>query len=123
MLHTRQQKWDRDGLGTWRVRVRDSSPIIGYGCCSLRGGQMFWNLGYRFATDAQGPGYTTELTQEAVRHAHRREADIPVAAPLLEHNTGSVKVAVKVGLRLRHRVPDTGNPDPDAIRLGYTDRP
>lgn len=123
MLNTWQEDWDRNGLGTWMVRVRNLSPLIGYGGCILRGGGAFWNLGYRFAAESQGQGYATELAHEAVRQARQRNADLPVVASLVEHNTGSAKVAAKVGLRLRHRAPDAGNPDPDVIRLVYADRP
>ena len=46
-----------------------------------------------------------------------------MVAYLLEHNTASAAVARRVGLELRHRAPDAGNPDPAAIRLVLADRP
>ncbi len=57
-----------------------------------------------------------------MNHAQRSRPEIPVVAYLLEHNTASARVAEKIGLTLAHRGIDTGNPDPDAIRLVYADR-
>jgi hypothetical protein len=46
-----------------------------------------------------------------------------VIAYLLEHNVQSRGRAEKAGLSLVWRGPDAGNPDPDAVRLVYADRP
>jgi hypothetical protein len=46
-----------------------------------------------------------------------------VIAYLLEHNAQSRGRAEKAGLMLVWRGPDAGNPDPDAVRLVYADRP
>jgi RimJ/RimL family protein N-acetyltransferase len=70
-----------------------------------------------------GHGYATELASEALRQAHGVDPALPVVASLLEHNTASERVAVKLGMELVHRAPDTGNPDPSAVRLVYADRP
>ncbi len=113
--------WDDDGLGTWVARVPNSATIIGYGGCSIRQG-IYWNLGYRFAFDAQGQGFATEISLEAVEQAKLVRAELPVVAYLLEHNTASARVAEKAGLALVHRGPDAGNPNPNAIRLVYADR-
>lgn len=113
--------WDRDELGTWVVRQPGSQVIIGYGGCSVKQ-DSFWNLGYRFAYSAQGQGFATELSFEAVRQAKMSRPGLPIVAYLLEHNLASARVAEKVGLSLVHRGIDAGNPDPNAIRLAYADR-
>lgn len=113
--------WEANGLDTWVVRRRDDATPIGYGGCSVLGGEV-WNLGYRLAPEAQGHGYATELARAAVVQAHRRRPDMPVIAYLLEHNTASARVAIRLGLELVHRGPDAGNPDPAATRLVYADR-
>jgi hypothetical protein len=59
-------------------------------------------------------------TQKAAREVR---ADLPVTAFPLEHNVASRGTAERAGLQLAWRGPDAGNPDPDAIRLVYTDRP
>jgi RimJ/RimL family protein N-acetyltransferase len=119
--------WRTTGLGAWVVHeAADPSTVIGHGGCALRGdaesGGAFWNLGYRFSPEAQGRGYATELSRAAIEAARGLRPEVPVVAYLLEHNVASARVAEKVGLVLRHRAPDAGNPDPDAIRLVYADR-
>lgn len=113
--------WARDGLSTWVVRDAADGTLLGTAGCSLRGG-TFWNLGYRTAYDAQGRGVTTRVARVAVERARATRPDVPVVAYLLAHNQASARVAEKVGLSLRHRAPDQGNPDPDAVRLVYADR-
>jgi RimJ/RimL family protein N-acetyltransferase len=113
--------WERDGLSTWLVRDAASGELLGTGGCSLREG-VFWNLGYRVAVAAQGRGATTRVARLAVERAAATRPELPVVAYLLEHNRASARVAEKVGLVLRHRAPDAGNPDPEAVRLVYADR-
>ncbi|MHA7306011.1 GNAT family N-acetyltransferase [Arthrobacter sp. TMN-49] len=113
--------WDQDGMGPWVVRDPSTQTIIGYGGCSISRGS-FWNLGYRFAFDAQGQGFATELSREALSQAKRNRPSLPIVAYLLEHNTASARVAEKVGLTLVHSGPDAGNPDRQAIRRVYADR-
>ena len=117
--------WDEIGLGSWIVRLRESDEIIGAGGCTLlpaEPGARVWNLGYRISADHHGHGYATELALAAVAAARLRSPESPVIAYLVEHNRASAAVAGKAGLRLVHRAPDAGNPDPDVIRLVYADR-
>lgn len=111
--------WREHGLGAWVVRK--SGAVVGHGGCAVRQ-NAFWNLGYRFAPEAQGQGLATELSRAALEAARARRPELPVVAYLLEHNRASTVVAEKVGLVLRHRGPDAGNPDPSAVRLVLADR-
>ncbi|MBO0812019.1 MAG: GNAT family N-acetyltransferase [Microlunatus sp.] len=113
-------RWQRDGLGSWIVRLRDSSEIIGSGGCTLRGA-VLWNLGYRFHADQQGNGYATEVATAAIAAAHQLRADVPIVAYLVEHNAASARVAQKIGLELVDRVPDAD--DRSYTRLIFADRP
>ncbi|WP_238147509.1 GNAT family N-acetyltransferase [Rothia uropygioeca] len=110
--------WE-SGLGTWVAR--ENGTTVGHGGCALRQ-NTFWNLGYRFAPEAQGRGFATELSLRAIERARKLRPDLPIVAYLLEHNEASAAVARKVGLTLQHRGPDAGNPDPTAIRLVFADR-
>jgi RimJ/RimL family protein N-acetyltransferase len=116
------RQWADIGFGPWVARLQDESRVIGSGGCSLTGG-VVWNLGYRFAADVHGRGYATELAREAIRHARAINPELPVIASLLEHNIASERVALKLELERVYRAPDSGNPDPSAIRLVYADRP
>ncbi len=113
------EDWEHEGLGAWVVR--EGGTVVGHGGCAVRGG-AFWNLGYRFAPEAQGRGLATQVARAAVDASRERRPELPVVAYLLEHNAASAAVARKVGLSLRHRAPDAGNPDPTAIRLVMADR-
>ena len=114
--------WESAGLGPWSVRVRGTGEVIGYGGCTLLGGEV-WNLGYRLSADHHGNGYATELSFAAIEQARAVDSDRPVIAYVVEHNRASARVAEKVGLELVHRAPDAGNPDPSVWRLVYADRP
>lgn len=126
------QQWELDGLGPWMVREAAGADILGHCGCSLRGVSepgasrsvpgAFWNLGYRFRPEAQGRGLATAVSRDATEAAATIDAELPVVAYLLEHNTASAKVARKLGFELVHRAPDAGNPDPAAIRLVFADR-
>jgi RimJ/RimL family protein N-acetyltransferase len=112
--------WERDGLGYWTARLLDGT-FAGVGGCSVRE-QVAWNVYYRFRPEAQGQGLASELVRAAYAAAATLHPDLPVTAFLLEHNLASKAVAEKAGLQLVWRGPDTGNPDPAAIRLVYADR-
>ena len=111
--------WREQGLGAWVVR--ENGEVVGHGGCAVRQ-DAFWNLGYRFAPEAQGRGLATEVACAAVAAAREARPELPVVAYLLEHNRASAAVAEKVGLTLRHRGPDAGNADPSAVRLVLADR-
>ena len=123
--------WARDGLGYWTARLRDDLPaagltagdVVGTGGCAVRVGTTWWNLYYRLTPPAWGRGLAAELVTAAIDAAHTVDPDRPVVAYLLEHNVQSRGRAERAGLSLVWRGPDTGNPDPDAVRLVYADRP
>ena len=122
MMARWEESWEAAGLGPWAVRVRTTGELIGYGGCTLLGGEV-WNLGYRLSADHHGNGYATELSFAAVDSARAVDPARPVIAYLVEHNRASARVAEKVGLELVYRAPDAGNPDPSVWRLVYADRP
>ena len=123
--------WDPDGLGYWTARLRADLPgtdlaagaLVGTGGCARRPGTDWWNLYYRFTPTAWRRGLAAELVTTALDAARTVAPDRPVVAYLLEHNLESRGRAERSGLTLRWRGPDAGNPDPDAVRLVYTDRP
>ncbi|MDZ5077725.1 GNAT family N-acetyltransferase [Nesterenkonia sp. HG001] len=121
LLSLWRRSWQDHGLGQWIVRDPDSGQMLGHGGCAVRGG-FCWNLGYRFAAEAHGRGHATDVARAGLAAARAARPQLPVIAYLLEHNRASARVAEKVGLVLRHRGPDAGNPDPDAVRLIYSDR-
>lgn len=121
MMERWERSWSTVGLGSWVARLQDTGEVIGNGGCTLLGDEV-WNVGYRIAADHHGCGFATELARAGVERAREIDPDRPVIAYLVEHNTGSARVAEKLGLELVHRAPDLGNPDPSAVRLVYADR-
>lgn len=122
--------WARDGLGYWTARLREdlsglaaAGTMVGTGGCALRAGTSWWNLYYRLTPRAWGRGLAAELVTAAIDAAHEVDPERPVIAYLLEHNVQSRLRAEKAGLTQVWRGPDAGNPDPDAVRLVYADRP
>ena len=123
--------WARDGLGYWTARLREDLPdaglaagsVVGTGGCAVRVGDTWWNLYYRLTPSAWGLGLAAELVTAAIDAAHAVDPARPVIAYLLEHNAQSRGRAERAGLSLVWRGPDAGNPDPDAVRLVYADRP
>lgn len=123
--------WARDGLGYWTARLREDLPgtplpagaVVGTGGCALRVGTAWWNLYYRLTPAAWGHGLAAELVTAALDSARTVDPDRPVVAYLLEHNVESRRRAERSGLARVWRGPDAGNPDPDAVRLIYADRP
>jgi RimJ/RimL family protein N-acetyltransferase len=121
LLAEQERAWTFDGLGYWSARTADGEPIGAGGC--VRHAGPVWNLYYRLTPKAWGHGYAGEIVTAALAAAADVDPDRPVTAFLVEHNTGSRRVAERAGLTLAWHGPDHGNPDPAAIRLVYTDRP
>lgn len=125
-----QRHW-ADGLGYWTARLLADLPetrlragqVVGTGGCAVRAGTTWWNLYYRFTPAAWGHGLAAELVAAALHAARTVDPGRPVVAYLLEHNAESRGRAERAGLLPVWRGPDAGNPDPDAVRLVYADRP
>ncbi|PRY14126.1 GNAT family N-acetyltransferase [Kineococcus rhizosphaerae] len=121
LLEHVDESWRLIGLGSWVARDADGT-LVGTGGCDLRLG-LAWNLGYRLARSAWGRGFAQEVIRAALAAAGRVRPDLAVTAYLLEHNVRSKATAERAGLDLVWTGPDAGNPDRDAVRLLYADRP
>lgn len=128
-LAEHEQRWARDGLGYWTARLLeplaglDADSFAGVGGCTISAPGDWWNLYYRLRPELHRQGLAGELCRAALSAAHATRPTLPVIARLLEHNEASKATAQRAGLELAWRGPDTGNPDPAAIRLIYADRP
>ena len=115
--------WRSHGLGYWSIRTEPGGAIIGCGGCRVVPELRRWNLYYRFGADHHGHGYASEVARAAVAAANDVDPTVPVIAYMLEHNTASWRVAERIGLARVWVGPDEGNPDPQAVRYVYADRP
>ena len=116
-----EESWQVIGLGSWVARDAEGR-LVGTGGCDLRLG-LAWNLGYRLARDVWGRGLAQEIVRAGIAASQRVRPDIAVTAYLLAGNARSKAAAERAGLDLVWTGPDAGNPDPDAVRLLYADRP
>jgi RimJ/RimL family protein N-acetyltransferase len=114
--------WEANGVDVWVVRDTSTGALVGMGGPSLRG-DLAWNIYYRLTPSAWGRGYAQEIIAAARDAVSATGRDLPLVASLLEHNEGSRRAARRAGLELVWRGPDAGNPDPDAVRLLFADRP
>lgn len=124
--------WEDDGLGYWAVRTREdivpnpnqlpAGTFVGVGGCA-RLLDVVWNIYYRLTPAAWGRGFAGEIARAGRSAAARVTPELPVVAYLLEHNVASKRTAERAGLTVVWSGPDSGNPDPTAIRLLYSDRP
>lgn len=102
MLAARAGHWARHGFGQWAIALRERpDALIGFGGVAWRDydGTDRLNLGYRFAADAWGRGYATELGTAALHYAFADLGQPAVHAIVRPTNLASVRVLEKLGMR------------------------
>ena len=107
LLDTWLAHWDTYGFGYWVVEIADTTRIdhrVGavVGFSGVRHGvwlgRPVLNLYYRFALEAWGHGYASEVARYAVQWATTNHPDLPVLARTRPGNIASRRVAEAVGL-------------------------
>lgn len=111
--------WRRDGVSYWLARLKDGQDVVGVGGVQ-RQATGNWNLYYRFAPNAWGHGFATELGRAALDVAHAHDNTVPVLAWVLPQNTASIGVARRLGL-IDHGL--HADPSDGQIRIAFADRP
>jgi ribosomal-protein-alanine N-acetyltransferase len=102
-LRSMMQHWESYGFGYWAVTLPQTEVIIGFGGVEHR----LWrerdmlNLYYRFASNAWGQGYATEVAQTAVALARQHLPLWPIVARTRAENSASIKTAERAGLLRR----------------------
>ncbi|MBA1290311.1 GNAT family N-acetyltransferase [Pseudomonas japonica] len=102
LLSTWLGHWAANGFGWWAVAEQGAPEhIIGFGGVAWHSylGEQRLNLGYRFAVEAWGQGYATELAQAALRHALGPLGFPQVWAFVRPDNAASIKVLEKIGMQ------------------------
>lgn len=92
----------RSGVGYWCVRLIEDGPTIGHGGLRTQHleSEVVLNLYYRFAPEAWGHGYATELGEHCLLAAQAAPPAVAVQALIREDNTASLAVALRVGMLL-----------------------
>lgn len=96
------EHWAQRGYGQWAIATRtDTQRVIGFGGIDGRDylHQQRLNLGYRFAVQAWGQGYATELGAYALKHAFDQLQVKEVFALVRPTHLASIRVLEKIGMR------------------------
>lgn len=102
VLETWLACWRNHGFGPWAVSTNDEpAHVIGFGGLSHYdyGGVNRINLGYRFAVEAWGKGYATEVARAALENAFGALRLDDVYALVRPDHAASIRVLEKVGMR------------------------
>ncbi|MFP2908368.1 GNAT family N-acetyltransferase [Pyxidicoccus sp. 3LFB2] len=94
--------WARHGVGYWLVERLDApGVVVGLGGVRHKDfeGRKVLNLAYRFAPQAWGSGYATEVSREALAMAREHLPGLPVVAIIHPLNAPSIRVAERIGMR------------------------
>lgn len=102
LLNRWREHWAAQGNGWWAIALRDApQQIIGFGGIAPLHylTQQRINLGYRFAVEAWGQGYATELGRDALAQAFDT-LDLPEVFGLVrpDHRM-SIRVLEKIGMQ------------------------
>lgn len=111
--------WQHYGYGQWAIAtLRDPDQIIGFGGIAPRlyGDVERLNLGYRFAEQAWGKGYASELATAALAFAFDDLHKPEVFAIVRPAHTASIRVLEKVGMQ---RVSELDDVPGQAMSLVY----
>lgn len=73
------------------------------------------NLGYRFAVEAWGKGYATQLGQDALQHAFVQLGLPEVFALVRPDHAASIRVLEKIGMQLFAQLDDVPGQAPSLV--------
>lgn len=93
--------WARTGYGQWAICTRTAPErVIGFGGLDARAylDEERLNLGYRFAVEAWGQGYATELSQAALEYGFEELEVAEVFGIVRPAHGASIRVLEKVGM-------------------------
>ncbi|MFV1944075.1 GNAT family N-acetyltransferase [Pseudomonas luteola] len=94
--------WDQHGFGWWAIS-ESSTPehVIGFGGVGQYDylGDLRLNVGYRFASEAWGKGYATEMGKYALSVAFSTPGVERIWAVVRPANLASINVLEKIGMQ------------------------
>lgn len=94
--------WNQHGFGWWVIAEKAAPDHpIGFGGVSHHDylGEQRLNVGYRFAQEAWGKGYATELGECALRHAFSLPGIERIWAFVRPDHAASIRVLEKIGMQ------------------------
>lgn len=112
------EHWARHQYGTWAI-ASSCAPehILGFGGIATHHylAEQRINLGYRFAVEAWGRGYATQLGRDALEHAFK-QLGLPEVHGLVRPDHGaSIRVLEKIGMQLCGELDDVPGQPPSLV--------
>lgn len=110
--------WDEKGYGQWAIALRvEPQRVIGFGGIDARDYLHVerLNLGYRFALEAWGQGYATELSQAALDFAFVELRAPRIYAVVRPAHLASVRVLEKIGMHRDGKLDDVPGQAPSLV--------
>ncbi len=113
-----QDQYATRGFGAWAVMLKTSGGVIGY--CGLFdfpdvNGQPEVEIGYRLARAHWGYGYATEAVTGVRDYAFETLGMRRLIAMIDPHNSASIRVAIKAGMKYESDVMFDGYDHPDHV--------
>lgn len=106
MLHEWLDHWRRYGFGYELAFAHDELVGIGGARRDLWRGTPVVNLYWRLLPSSQGKGLSSDIAQRALRIAEEARTGDLIVARMLPTNTGSMRVAERLGLYRRMDLDD-----------------
>ncbi|MGZ0713667.1 GNAT family N-acetyltransferase [Pseudomonas palleroniana] len=110
--------WDKHSYGTWAI-ARAAAPehVIGFGGISIHDylAEQRVNLGYRFAVEAWGKGYATQLGRDSLKYAFEALCLPEVFGLVRPDHFASIRVLEKIGMQLFERLDDVPGKAPSLV--------
>ncbi|MFP3848655.1 GNAT family N-acetyltransferase [Pseudomonas sp. W5-01] len=118
MLEGWIEHWQAHGYGWWAIARKDAPEhIIGFGGIGLHDfmGEQRVNLGYRFAVEAWGRGFATEMGLAALEHGFSTLRLDEVLGYVRPTHAASIRVLEKIGMQRCGELDDVPGQAPSLI--------
>ncbi|MEZ5985261.1 MAG: GNAT family N-acetyltransferase [Hyphomonas sp.] len=118
MLQAWKDHWWKYGFGNWAVSTGDEpEDVIGFGGLSHRiiNGKERINLGFRFAPEAWGKGYATQLGEAALHVAFDQLGLEAVHAFVRPGNLPSIRVLERLNMHQTETMEDVPDAAPSLV--------
>ncbi|MES2070339.1 MAG: GNAT family N-acetyltransferase [Pseudomonadota bacterium] len=118
--------WEQRGFGQWAIAGKDRpDQILGFGGLAVLNylEQPRINLGFRFATEAWGKGYATEMAGQALELAFQRLGFSIVHAKVRPANLASIAVLERLGMQRDGTIDDVPGQEQSLVYLMRRDFP
>lgn len=112
------EHWDKHLYGAWAIARSDAPEhVIGFGGISVHDylAEQRVNLGYRFAVEAWGQGYATQLGRDALKYAFEKLCLPEVYGLVRPDHIASVRVLEKIGMQPFGQLDDVPGKAPSLV--------